>query len=101
MRLLKRNDDGSLSLTDDLPDQDIPDDVVLSHTWGAAGQELTMRDFQSGFSKQHMGKAGYVKIRFCSDQAALNSCEYVWIDTCCIDKTNSVELTEAINSMFR
>jgi hypothetical protein len=26
---------------------------------------------------------------------------YVWIDTCCIDKTSSAEFTEAINSMYR
>lgn len=26
---------------------------------------------------------------------------WVWIDTCCIDKTSSSELSEAINSMFR
>ncbi|KAI0871149.1 hypothetical protein GGS24DRAFT_492441 [Hypoxylon argillaceum] len=25
---------------------------------------------------------------------------YVWIDTCCIDKSSSAELTEAINSMY-
>jgi predicted GTPase len=29
------------------------------------------------------------------------SYRYVWIDTCCMDKTNNVELSEAINSMFR
>jgi hypothetical protein len=33
--------------------------------------------------------------------AAKHSCDYVWIDTCCIDKTSSAELSEAINSMFR
>ena len=27
--------------------------------------------------------------------------KWVWIDTCCIDKTSSAELSEAINSMFR
>ena len=27
--------------------------------------------------------------------------QYFWIDTCCIDKSNSSELQEAINSMFR
>lgn len=27
--------------------------------------------------------------------------QYVWIDTCCIDKSSSAELSEAINSMFR
>jgi hypothetical protein len=26
--------------------------------------------------------------------------EYVWVDTCCIDKSSSAELTQAINSMF-
>ncbi|KAF4836560.1 Vegetative incompatibility protein HET-E-1 [Colletotrichum tropicale] len=26
---------------------------------------------------------------------------YMWIDTCCIDKTSSVEMSEAINSMFK
>lgn len=26
-------------------------------------------------------------------------CEWFWIDTCCIDKTNSAELAEALNSM--
>ncbi len=30
-----------------------------------------------------------------------DSYKYAWIDTCCIDKTNNVELSEAINSMFR
>jgi hypothetical protein len=32
---------------------------------------------------------------------AKHNCNYVWIDTCCIDKTSSAELSEAINSMFR
>lgn len=35
------------------------------------------------------------------DQAATDTIKYSWIDTCCIDKTSSAELTEAINSMFR
>ncbi len=26
---------------------------------------------------------------------------YIWIDTCCIDKSSSAELSEAINSMYR
>jgi hypothetical protein len=101
MRLLKRSDIGALSLTDDLPDQDVPEYVALSHTWGAAGQEVTLQDFQSRSTEQRTGKAGYAKIRFCSDQAAQDGYQYFWIDTCCIDKTNNVELTEAINSMFR
>ena len=40
------------------------------------------------------------KIRYCCALAAAKGYEYVWIDTCCIDKTSSAELSEAINSMY-
>jgi hypothetical protein len=46
-------------------------------------------------------KAGYSKIRGCCKAAAADGFEYVWIDTCCIDKTSSSELSEAINSMYK
>ncbi|RTE82513.1 hypothetical protein BHE90_002953 [Fusarium euwallaceae] len=39
-------------------------------------------------------------MQFCS-VARMNGFEYVWVDTCCIDKTSSAELSEAINSMYR
>jgi hypothetical protein len=45
--------------------------------------------------------AGYTKILGCCRQAALSGWEYAWIDSCCIDKTSSAELSEAINSMFK
>ena len=44
---------------------------------------------------------GYNKIRFCGEQARRDGLQYFWIDTCCIDKSSSTELQEAINSMFR
>ncbi|KUI59526.1 Vegetative incompatibility protein HET-E-1 [Cytospora mali] len=34
-------------------------------------------------------------------QAAKDGLKYAWVDTCCIDKSSSAELSEAINSMFR
>lgn len=40
------------------------------------------------------------KIRRCCDYARAKGVPYVWIDTCCIDKTSSAELSEAINSMY-
>ncbi|KAK7992024.1 hypothetical protein PG988_000818 [Apiospora saccharicola] len=46
-------------------------------------------------------KPGYCKILFCGAQARRDGLEYFWVDTCCIDKTSSAELTEAINSMYR
>jgi hypothetical protein len=45
--------------------------------------------------------AGYSKVKRCYAQAALNGWQYVWIDSCCIDNTSSLELSEAINSLFR
>jgi hypothetical protein len=41
------------------------------------------------------------KSRFCGEQARRDGLQYFWIDTCCIDKSSSAELQEAINSMFR
>jgi hypothetical protein len=51
--------------------------------------------------KDDKSKAGYSKIRFCGYQAAKDDLQYFWVDTCCIDKSSSAELSEAINSMFR
>ena len=41
------------------------------------------------------------KIRNFLIQAETEGYEWAWSDTCCIDKTSSTELTEAINSMFQ
>ena len=45
-------------------------------------------------------KEGYRKIFFCARQAERDNLHYFWVDTCCIDKLNNTELSEAINSMF-
>lgn len=76
-----------------------PPYVILSHTWGP--DELTLQEFNGPESRQ---SAGLTKIlNFCKTiQSQLSlSVEHCWIDTCCIDKTSSAELSEAINSMFR
>ncbi|KAH8202104.1 hypothetical protein TruAng_003682 [Truncatella angustata] len=97
MRLLQLRADGELTVTKDLL-RDIPPYAILSHTWGADDDEVT---FQEVREKKGKKKAGYTKIKLCGQQAKLDGLEYFWVDTCCIDKTNAVELTEAINSMFR
>jgi hypothetical protein len=76
----------------------IPQYAILSHRWGADGEEVTYNDLKSGSSK---GKIGYKKLQFCGEQATRDGLIYFWIDTCCIDKSSSTELTETINSMFR
>jgi hypothetical protein len=94
MRLLEYNNDGELSLTQFF--DDFPPYAILSHTWGP--EEFTFRDLIEGNGKS---KTGYDKIRFCGEQARRDGLYYFWVDTCCIDKSSSAELAEAINSMFR
>ncbi|EUC33050.1 hypothetical protein COCCADRAFT_37078 [Bipolaris zeicola 26-R-13] len=48
-----------------------------------------------------MKRVGYSKIINAAEQARGQGCNYLWVDTCCIDKTSSAELQEAINSMYR
>lgn len=45
-------------------------------------------------------KEGFKKIRYCCEQSLKDKLEFAWVDTCCIDKSSSAELSEAINSMF-
>ena len=98
MRLLKIKNHGEFSLTDDIFDDDIPQYAILSHTWGPDTEEITFKHVVEGTGKS---KAGYSKIRFCGEQAASDDLQYFWADTCCIDRSNNTELSEAINSMFR
>lgn len=72
-----------------------PKYAILSHRWG--DEEVTFQDISNGRPE---GKKGYQKIQGAAKQAIRDSLDYVWVDTCCIDKTSSSELSEAINSMF-
>lgn len=72
-----------------------PDYAILSHTWEQ--EEVTYEDMRGPNAKK---KAGYIKIQRCCQQAARDGYRWVWIDTCCIDKSSSAELSEAINSMY-
>ncbi|OAG07547.1 vegetative incompatibility protein HET-E-1 [Paraphaeosphaeria sporulosa] len=97
MRLLRRSDTGEFSLSQ-FRDEAIPPYAILSHTWGPDTEEVTFEDLTNGTGKD---KPSYEKIRFCGERAALDDLEYFWIDTCCINKANKAELSQAINSMFR
>lgn len=77
-------------------DRDRPPYAILSHRW-RDGHEVLFRAVQSGADK-HL--EGWSKIESCCRQAIDDRLEYVWIDTCCIDKDSLSELSEAINSMF-
>ncbi|KAK0664553.1 heterokaryon incompatibility protein-domain-containing protein, partial [Cercophora samala] len=93
MRLLHTT---TLKLTE-FPDEDVPRYAILSHTWEDG--EVSLADMRSR-GWQVKRRKGWQKIAGCCS-AAKEWCDYVWIDTCCIDKTSSAELSEAINSMYR
>jgi heterokaryon incompatibility protein (HET) len=74
----------------------LPPYAILSHTWGE--DECTFNDVANKIGET---KLGYRKLLYCANQAKKDGLQYLWMDTCCIDKTSSAELSEAINSMFR
>lgn len=74
----------------------IPEYAILSHRWG--DNEVGYKDF---VKKRITTGAGYRKIVECCAFASSRGLEWIWIDTCCIDKRSSSELSEAINSMYR
>ena len=70
--------------------------AILSHTW-EKGEEVQYGELNNPGAT---GKRGWQKIRKTCQLALNDGCDFAWVDTCCIDKTSSAELTEAINSMF-
>jgi len=92
-------------------DVDVPDYAILSHTWST--EEVTFQEMTDLFDEdgcqcgkankraKTRAKAGYQKIWACCQRAKRDRIDYAWIDTCCIDKSSSAELSEAINSMWR
>ncbi|KAG2337934.1 hypothetical protein BDR05DRAFT_969717 [Suillus weaverae] len=74
--------------------------AMLSHRW--EGNEPLLQDIQgkSVYDPELDLVGGMTKLRsFCktSRDAGYN---WAWSDTCCIDKSNNVELQESVNSMF-
>jgi hypothetical protein len=96
-----------------LSDGNIPPYAILSHTWG--DDECTLQQMDDPNVTK---RKGYKKIQLCCEQALKDGPQWAWVDTyvvrkfkfnpsslaffsCCIDKTSTAELSEAINSMFR
>ncbi|KAK7735272.1 hypothetical protein SLS53_007663 [Cytospora paraplurivora] len=77
----------------------IPAYAILSHLWG--DDEVLLSDMKSIKQNEASAKGGFAKIELCCKQAKLDGWDWAWVDTCCIDKTSSAELAEAIYSMFQ
>jgi hypothetical protein len=95
----------------------IPKYAILSHTWGddevtyehvrgPTAFERKLYSNDSGTTYENIRdqnvreRKAYSKVVGAMRQAASDGHEYIWIDTCCIDKSSSAELSEAINSMY-
>jgi hypothetical protein len=79
----------------------VPPYAILSHRWTPPGDqhgEVTYQQLSTDqFSKD---SRSWQKIKAACRIALKHEIYWIWVDTCCIDKSNSVELSESINSMF-
>lgn len=97
MRFLVLDETGKLSSSKYFTEH-IPPYTILSHLWDEEEDELTYQDFEKPILPQ---KPGLAKLKLCVEQAKEDGYHYSWIDTCCINRFNHAELSEAITSMFR
>lgn len=102
MRLLSTK---TLEVTS-IREDEIPPYAILSHTWDK--DEVTLQEMQgfgvlSTASRINLLNAnqGLQKVLEAAKLDASEGYDWIWIDTCCIDKTSSAELSEAINSMYK
>ncbi|GAW24988.1 hypothetical protein ANO14919_145860 [Xylariales sp. No.14919] len=81
----------------------VPRYAILSHKWDL-DSEITFQEMvaiHADSSHPAAAKEGYRKIQRACGVARARGIRFFWADTCCIDKTSSAELSEAINSMYR
>lgn len=78
-------------------DENIPEYAILSHTWGASGDEVTLKDLHS-WTPWFKRKPGWGKIKGLCRQALTDGIEYVWIDTCCLDRPKSAQPATAVTA---
>ena len=89
----------------DFGDDEAAEYAILSHRW--VGQEVDYDEIVE-LAKMTVEERdeirqrdGYRKILQSCERAQKDGYERLWVDTCCIDKRSSAELSEAINSMYR
>ncbi|KAI1793052.1 HET-domain-containing protein [Ganoderma leucocontextum] len=83
--------------------------AILSHVWSKQGEQTYQEFLELVAEANRVSNSRHAsdiltrisaKVRRCCAQALADGYEFVWIDSCCIDKTSSAELSEAINSMY-
>jgi hypothetical protein len=75
-----------------------PPYAILSHMW--EDEEISLQELQHGDHDAVSRKSGYKKVLRCCEVARKAGYAWAWVDTCCIDKGSSADLSECINSMY-
>lgn len=73
----------------------VPRYATFSHAWET--DEASYEDMVKGTARS---RKGFLKVQVYAEQAKQDGCNYAWIASCCIDRRNSAELSDAINSMY-
>ena len=94
----------------DFLDAQVPHYAILSHRWGK--QEVSYKEMRN-FQKEHLDASneeryhaaqlsgtGMAKIKNFCQLASGKGLDWAWIDTCCIDKRSSAELSEVRLFLF-
>ncbi|KAI0742496.1 heterokaryon incompatibility protein-domain-containing protein [Daedaleopsis nitida] len=80
-----------------------PGFAIFSHVWDDEEQSFQRTEalrVQCSTTGENPRDLASEKIRKACELAEQHGYKWLWLDTCCIDKTSSAELSEAINSMF-
>ncbi|OIW27852.1 HET-domain-containing protein [Coniochaeta ligniaria NRRL 30616] len=96
MRLLNTT---TLTLTTFPASPSRPQYAILSHTWGRDEAPFDVFACKST-PLARIRRRRYPKVVRAAALARAQGYGWIWIDTCCIDKSSSAELSEAINSMY-
>jgi hypothetical protein len=102
MRLIRFFESGEYCLTKHPDAEKVPFYGILSHRWGAEGEEITYEELLDGERRcvGERARLGNQKLEFCQRRADEEGLRYFWIDTCCINKRDPRELSYSLNSMF-
>jgi hypothetical protein len=81
--------------------EETPEYAFLSHTWDSPEDEVTTDDLRGGkFREDVHKKHGFRKLDFAMKQARRDGLQWLWADTCCIDRANGADMTEAANALW-
>ncbi len=86
------------------PDRETPY-AILSHVWEDIDHTHNFQDIRAIHARcvvsgEDPRTLVNEKVRNFCILAEQEGYEWAWLDTCCIDKSSSAELSEAINSMY-